>query len=428
MNSLHVRSLGVAIAALLIPAVAQAQAGNASSAATAMGGNYTAVARNFNAAAWNPANLGLDGNSRFSIAFSPQLGMGTGPITLADLKEYEGIVVPQAVREQWLQKVIDNDGQDLDGDVNVTPIAMSIGRFGISATTTLRANGAIPAAFAELVLFGNAGRTGTPQDYELADLAVDANATSTVALAYGRRMRIMPVGEFSLGVTGKYIVGHHAASLRDNGSTVTSNPIALNINAPLVVTDTAEFINGTGVGMDVGATWKVGDLTTAAVIHDVFSTFSWKTDNLYYLPIEATFEEGQSSEVSDSLMPLSSAPAALQEELRSRIAEAEPTPTLALGVAYRGFRRITLAADLRQRFGDGLELGPSTRIGVGAELRLIPFVPLRAGLSSLGDGMRYSGGFGLEFGVVNFQVAGQLTSAAGRNDTGAGFTLSFGGR
>lgn len=432
MTHTTVRPILAALAALAVsllgPAAAHAQTGNASAAATAMGGNYTAVARNFNAAAWNPANLALDGNSRFSIALSPQFGMGSGPITLADLNEYEGIVVPQAVREQWLRRVIDNGGQDLDADANVTPIAMSIGNFGISATTTLRANGAIPAAFAELILFGNAGRTGTPQDYTLADLAVDANATSTIALAYGRKVPLVPLGELALGVTGKYVMGHHAGSLRDNGSTVTSNPVAVNVNAPLVVTDTAEFINGTGFGMDVGATWKLGHLTTAAVVHDLFSTFAWDTDNLYYLPVEATFEQGQNSEVSDSLMPLSSAPVALQQELRARITDSKPTPTLALGVAWTGFRRLTLAADLRQRFGDGLELGPSTRIGLGAELRLIPFVPLRAGVSTLGEGMRFSGGLGFEFGVVNFQVAGTMTSASGRNDTGAGFTLSFGGR
>ena len=42
--------------------------------------------------------------------------------------------------------------------------------------------------------------------------------------------------------------------------------------------------------------------------------------------------------------------------------------------------------------------------------------------------MRLSAGLGLEFGVVNFQIAGQLLQAEGRNDTGFGFTLSFGGR
>lgn len=418
-----------AIALVLSPALVQAQSGNVSAAATAMGGNYTAVARNFNAVAWNPANLGLPGNSRFSLALlSPQVGMGTGPITLQDLNDYAGVLVPAPVKEAWLQKVIDNNGQNLGGDINITPLALSIGRFAFSATTTIRADGDLPPAVAELLLFGNAGRTGSPQDYTLSDMALDANATTSFGLAYGRKVPLVPIGDLAIGVTGKYMVGHAAASLRDNGSAITSNPLLIDIDAPIVMTDTAEYINGTGFGLDVGATWQLGNLRTSAVVHDIFSTFAWKTDNLYYMPVQATFDQNGSSEMVDSLLPLSSAPVGLQNELRGRIEDTQVTPTLALGVAWTGFRRITLAADLRQRFGEGIELGPDTQIGLGAELRLIPFVPLRAGVTTLGDGMRYSGGFGLEFGAFNLQAAGMIMAAEGRNDTGFGLTMSFGGR
>lgn len=419
--------LSLAALALLVAPGANAQA-NASAAATAMGGNYTAMARNFNAAAWNPANLGLDGNSRFSIAISPQVAMGTGPITLKDLADYEGVIVPQQVRQSWLQKVIDNGGQDLGGDMSFTPLAISVGRFAFSASTTVSAQGVVPPSVVALGLFGNAGRTGVAEDYDLADLALDANVTSTLALAYGRRVPLVPVGDFAIGVTAKYIIGHGAASMRDNGSTITSNPVAINIDAPIVVTDTGDVASGRGFGFDVGASWKVGNVRASAVVRDLFTTFAWKTDDLYYLPVRATFEQGANSEVVDSLLPLSSASPALQAELRGRIKDVRPTPTLALGVAWSGLPRLTLAADLRQRFGEGLDLGPDTQLGVGAELRVIPFVPLRAGVTTLGDGMRLSAGLGLEFGIVNFQVAGQLLQADGRNDTGFGFTLSFGGR
>lgn len=421
------RLVASALALALAPSIAQAQ-GNASAAATAMGDNYTALARNFNAVAWNPANLGLEGNARFSFAISPQLGAGTGPITLKDLNDYSGLVVPQGVRETWLQKVTDNGGQNLSGEFDFTPIALSIGSFAFSTTTSVRANGDVPPAVAELLLFGNAGRTGVAQNYTLGDLALDGNATTSFALAYGRKMPIVPVGTLAIGVTGKYMLGHGMASIRDDGSTITSNPIAININAPLVLTDTAEVMNnGSGFGFDVGATWQLGHLSTSAVIHDIVSTFAWKTDNLYYMPVQATFDQDSSSSESE-ILPLSSAPAALQDELRARIANTEVTPTLALGVAWTGFKRVTLAADLRQRFGDGIELGPETQVGVGAELRLIPFVPLRAGITTLGDGVRYSAGLGLEFGVFNLQAATMMMTAEGRNDTGFGLTMSFGGR
>ncbi|MDH5233427.1 MAG: DUF5723 family protein [Gemmatimonadota bacterium] len=427
----RIAALAVAAAALVaLPAVAAAQ-GNASSAAAGMGGNYTALARNFNAVAWNPANLGLDGNSSFSIALSPQFGVGTGPITLKDIKDYEGVLVPDAIKQAWLQKVIDNNGQSVGGNVDVNFLALSIGPMAFSASSTINTDGQVPAAVAELILFGNAGRTGTAQDFTATDLALDANATSTFAAAYGRRLGIMPMGEFAVGATVKYIIGHGMASLRDNGSTITSNPIQVDLDAPVVLTDTASNgfrNNGSGLGLDVGATWTLGNLRLAGVVKNVVNTFAWKTDQLYYMPIKATFTQDSSSSQVDTILPLSAAPAALRAELEGRIKATTPQPTLVLGGAYTGFSRLTLAADLRTRFGEGIDLGPQTQFGVGAELRIIPFVPLRAGVTALSAGMRYSGGIGLEFGVVNLQASAALLTADGRNDTTAGFTLSFGGR
>jgi hypothetical protein len=425
-TSLAALVLASAVALVGAPALALAQ-GNASAAASGMGDNYTAMARNFNAPAWNPANLGLPGNSRFSIALSPNVALGTGPVTLKDMKDYGGLVVPVSVRNDWLARIADNGGQNIGGEVNVTPLAFSIGSVALSATTTLRADGALPAAVAELLLFGNAGRTGSAQDYQLGDLALDGNVTSTLAGSYGRRFGIVPVGEFSLGVTGKYIVGHGLASMRDNGSNITSNPVAVNLDAPVVLTDTGTFNNGSGFGIDVGAAWKIGNLQAGATIKNVINTFAWNTDRLYYIPVKATFDQNNSDSKVDSILPLSSAPVALQDELTKRVESATAKPSLALGVAWTGLSRLTIAGDIRQRFGDGLELGPKTQIGVGAELRLIPFIPLRAGVTSLTGGMRYSGGFGLEFGVFNLQASASLFDVDGRNDTAGALTISFGG-
>lgn len=417
-----------AIALAALPALAAAQQGNASAAASAMGGNYTALARNFNAIAWNPANLGLSGNSGFSLGVSPQFGMGTGPVTFKDLKEYEGQSVPASVREQWLVDIRENGGQSISGDVNITPIALSFGNFALGATTTVRSEGVLPTAMMEMMFFGNAGRTGNPQNYTLDELAVDANVTTTFSAAYGKKLGIVPVGDFSVGVTGKYIIGNYMASMRDNGSTISSNPIAVSLDAPMVMTDTASLNNGSGFGLDVGAAWSFGPIRAGAVVQNIVNTFAWKTDNLYYMPFQATFDEqGRTTEV-DSIYPINRAPAALRQTLVSRLEDAKFKPTLALGGAFTGLPFVTVAVDVRQRLGDGLELGSKTHAGVGAELRLVPFLPIRAGLTSVTDGMRYSAGAGLELGFVNLQASAQLIDSNGRNDTALGMTLSFGGR
>ncbi len=428
----RIRPTGTArllLLAAILPIGAAAQ-GNASAAATAMGGNYTAVARNFNAIAWNPANLALPGNSVFSLAFSPQLALGTGPLTLTDLTEYEGQVVPQAVREAWLQKIDDNGGQDLRGDFHITPLALSIGRLAIGATTTVRADGSLPTALAELVFFGNAGRTGTANDLALDDLDLDANAVTTFAASYGRSLPLPLLPDLAIGVTGKYLVGHGQAAMRDYGSVLSSDPLGVELDLPVVLTDTAKTWGaGSGFGIDVGAAWSFRSLRVGVVAQNLINTFKWDTENLYYIPVRATFNGEVSETEVDSILPLSEADPALQDELRALIGDAKYTPTLALGVAWSPISRLTVAADLKQKIGDSrIELGPDTQIGVGAELRLVPFIPFRAGITTVGDGMRYSAGLGLEFGIVNLQLAGQLLQSDGRADTGGGFTLSFGGR
>jgi hypothetical protein len=425
------RSLGrlafAVVACSAVPAPAAAQA-SASAAASALGDNYTALARSFNAAAWNPANLGLPGNARFSLAISPQLGLGTGPVTLSDVHGYGGKLVPDPVRHAWLQRIGDAGGQDIGGTVDITPLALSIGPVALSATTTLRADGTVPEAVAELLLFGNAGRMGVPQDYVLTDLGLDANATTTFAAAYGHRLSGL-IGDFALGLTGKYIVGHGMASLRDNGSSITSDPLALHVDAPMVLTDTATLRNGAGFGLDIGAAWTLGKFRTGAVVRNAVNTFRWDTDRLYYVPLRATIDGAvQEADGAGEILPISAASPELRAQLVERVGNVTVPPTLALGVAYTGLRRVTFSVDLRQRLGAGLELGSRTHAGVGAELHLIPFVPLRAGVTTLGNGMRYSGGLGLEFGVVNLQASASLREVNGRSDTGGGLTLSFGGR
>lgn len=427
MSRIRSAARALAVALALLPAGLTAQ-GNASAAAAAMGGAYTAVARNFNAPAWNPANLGQAGNARLSLAISPQLGLGTGPVTGADLADYAGVLVPSTVRESWLQRIEANGGQDVGGAIDVTPLAFSLGRLAVSATTTLRADGVVPPAFAELLLFGNAGRTGAPRDYALGGLNLDANLTSTIAVAYGRRLALIPLPDFSVGVTGKYVVGHALASMLDNGSALTSDPLAVAVDVPVVLTDTASATNGSGMGLDVGVAFRLGTMRVGATVKDLVSTFAWTTDRLYYVPVQARFDASGSSSAPEGIQPLANAPADLQDRLRRRVAQATVAPTVAVGIALPMSKAVTVAADLRQRLGDGLEVGARTQLGLGAELRLLPFLPLRAGVSTLGDGMRYSGGLGLELGVVNLQLAGAVLQAEGRSDTAVGVTFSLFGR
>ena len=105
-----------------------AQVPNASPAATGLSGAFTARARGYDAIAWNPANLGLRDNPRFSFSLLAISGSsGLAPITLADIAQYSGKTLPRETREKWLQTVTSEGGESGSAEGGVTLVALSAG-------------------------------------------------------------------------------------------------------------------------------------------------------------------------------------------------------------------------------------------------------------------------------------------------------------
>src|SRR5688500_6147829 len=105
---------------LMTAAAAHAQLPSASSKALGLAENFTAAARGYHAIAWDPALLGLPGGPGTSLAVAPlRLVTGLDPVTLSDLKEYEGIVVPLTVRDRWLAAVRNEGAEAGTGGADV---------------------------------------------------------------------------------------------------------------------------------------------------------------------------------------------------------------------------------------------------------------------------------------------------------------------
>jgi hypothetical protein len=178
----------VAVACLSLASIqgVSAQLPQASAAALGMGYNMTAGARGFAAIANNPAGLGHASSPGFSIAI-PSLAAeaGLGPISLTDLADWEGRLVPTNVKEDWLTRVAASDGQGGTVGVGATPLALSIGPIGFQLSTRVGGVASLAPDAAELLLFGNAGRTGTARDFVLENSFVEAYAVTTAAVSYG---------------------------------------------------------------------------------------------------------------------------------------------------------------------------------------------------------------------------------------------------
>src|SRR5256885_7044363 len=129
MNRIHgaiTRSAFAVIAITILAPNASAQLVSASAASLALGDNYTALARGFNAVNWNPANLGMPGRPLLSFGFAGRGAAGMDPISLSDLSQYSGIAISQAVLSSWLARVRAQGGQSLEAD-GAGAFALSVG-------------------------------------------------------------------------------------------------------------------------------------------------------------------------------------------------------------------------------------------------------------------------------------------------------------
>ena len=414
----------------VVPEAVSAQLANASASTIALSGNNTATVRGFGAVSVNPAGLAMPG-SEFSLALVPvQVRAGLGPVGLSDLAEYEGEFVPVATKEAWMAAIEAAGGQVSSVGADVSAVALTVGDFGFQFSTVASANATIPTGVAEAVLFGNAGRDpGNAADLDLTGLGGDGFAVSTAALSYA-----FPVGSAKLGITGKYIIGHGLALATVQSGSVSSDPLRVTLDAPVVAPCddealagcTEDYSNaGSGTGLDVGFMMELPSLTIGASIENIVNTFEWDVSRLSYRPGSVLFEQGTSESTFDETS-YASAPASL----RTQVSEYTFKPTLRLGAAMEFPMDLTVSGDIHRRLSDdGIVLTPKSHVGVGAEFRGLRVLHLRAGAAVITGGTQYSGGASLVLGPINISAAGAVRNGDDIPETAFGqFTFSIGNR
>src|SRR3954462_13108964 len=99
-----------------------AQLPNASGAAVAMGDNFTAVARGFEAVTWNAANLAMPGRPLISFGLGILGGnAGLAPVDLTTLHKFSGQVIDDATKAQWVELAKEEGGQRGEIEGSITP-------------------------------------------------------------------------------------------------------------------------------------------------------------------------------------------------------------------------------------------------------------------------------------------------------------------
>jgi hypothetical protein len=422
-------AMAVLLAVVFWAQPSAAQLPGASPATLGTANNYTALARGFAAIGLNPAGLGMAGTEGFTLALLPfTFSQSLDPLTFSDIFDYEGVVVPTTVKEDWLQQIASAGGQTGTDVVELTEFSFSWNNFGLQLSTIASAGMNLNDAAAELLLFGNGGRTGQPGDFDLQGSNLTGFAVSTLGISVGFPIarRWVPGLEqgLSVGFTLKQSWGHAVAYAEDAGTLVQSDPVEINLDFPLIHPDGdwSDWSRGSGIGLDAGVAWRRGPWSASGVVQNLFNAFDWDLDELDYRPGEATFDQDTNESDFDE-RPARDAPKALKEKIR----DLEFKPLIGLAGAYEVQENLTVTAELRQRIGEGLDTGPKSHLGVGMEYRPSPVFPVRAGVAVITEGFQVGGGFGLILGPVHLGLAGLYRTGEVGDGLAGTFGLSFGG-
>jgi hypothetical protein len=409
-------AVALALAAAFVQP-ASAQLSSSSTAALGMGDNYTAAARGFSAISWNPAGLALTGTPSSSFQFLTLRGLaGVDPVTLKDIADYGGEVVPVAVKTDWLSRITAEGSQQGTSGFDGNWLSLQIGHFGLQASTTGRAIANFSPGIARLLMFGNTDASGTPQTIDLSNSSMDVNAYSTLALAYAMPFAMSDgKSRLSVGVTGKYTMGHFMAIGDESTGSANADPTSVSLKFPIVHTpfsdDEGGFDqnSGNGIGLDVGVAFESGKLTVAAAVQNAINSFEWDESKLYYRPGELLFNKDTTTSSFDSekFSSANGVPAAL----RSRVADLKFKPVIAAGAAYNMSNKLRVTGDVRLGSADGILVGPKTHAGAGVEYRLLSWLPVRVGgaylkLDDENTGTQIGGGIGID--LAGFNLAGSL--------------------
>jgi len=419
------RTLSAVTALLAFGAgAASAQLPQASAATLDRGYDPTAIGGGFAAIASNPAGLARpDAPGLWMALPSVSARAGVGPVGLEDLAQWEGQLLPSSVKDSWMASIVEAGGQTSRGGVGATPLAITIGNVGLQVSARAAGLADLSEDAAELFLYGNAGRTGTPRDLDLENSSLDGFVLGTTALSFGMEV----TDGLYMGVTGKYSVGLGLALGRDFGSVATADPIAVDVDFPILIprTDGYDTDQGHGFGMDLGAIIEGEPFTIGVTIENVFNTFAWDLRGYSYVPGQAIYNEDDSGSDFDEV-PLATAPQALQDYFEALAEDFKPETRAAVGISMLALPSMRLFANVQKSLSDGMAFDPDFYGGVGAEWTGISFFHLRGHGAVITDGYELGGGASLVLGPVHLTGGAAMRSESSHDSILATFALSFG--
>ena len=363
-----------------------------------MGGALPALARGVHAPAWNPANLGLPDNPKFSYTFvSLSAGIANNSFDRGDVYDFEG-------RHWSLQDknaifdLIPDKGLKLNMGVSARLLSMSINRFALTIEVDADGWAQVDKTFFDLFLNGNY----MDRDYTFHDVDGRGTGVASIGFSWGQPFEVDFADVFAVGATFKMLHGIGYASVDSlYGLFRTDTGQGMRINGAF---KTKMAVGNFGWGINLGAAAVFQENWTASLsLSNLFGSLPWERN------VEKTvgYYRGDSLWIAN----MDDEESTFEDSIRTEKGggfNLKPPTVLRIGGAYTD-GKTTLTADYVQGFREGLLTSTTPQFSVGTEWRGLSWFPLRAGVifggrmgfgTSVGLGFRPPG-FYLDFGMMS---------------------------
>ncbi len=376
----------------------------------AMAGAYSALARGYESALWNPANLGLPDRPRWSVGLaSASARLHNNALTYGQVTDLYGRFLDDATKSKLLADVraANPDGLlELDFGLGGSVLGLSIGRFGFGLGTRAAGRGDISADALELVIFGNDGESGEGKDFDVSGSRAHAWWSSGGYVSYAQPFAVRLAGgesvDLSVGASFKYAVMHAYLRFDDLGSLLTSEPLALDAKAELLESRHGDAGRVWGFDLGIAARWD--ELVAGVALENAVADVVWDMES-FDLTLYSVESDFQRTVTLDSTTLYGELDPADQERLSDLFRRLEPPRRLRLGAAYPVATRVLLAVDYFEVFSGRLRNQWDRSLALGGEFSWVRRVPLRAGVATDFSELALTAGAGLRLGVFNADLA-----------------------
>jgi len=420
--------------------------GDGSPRAMGLAGSYTALARGPEAVQWNPANLGLRSSPSFkwelfniginASAENNAFSVQTYNDNFTDADHFIG----ESEKRDLLSDV-PNDG--LRFNVGLEPfvavgipvnggVAFSLPKkiqSAITSTLSVGLEGELPKDMFELMVFGNqfeADRIsdGLNGNYDISEWDGSGWILGGFNWAFARPVNIRTnetlkpyLRELSLGATVKVLGGVYGEVLRSGGNGFVSRVAGTDLESYVI----AQSGTGFGVGLDLGvaAVLKDGKTTVSVSLLDFLDSYNWSIDaaqdcvfvTATDLRVTSLLDVEKAEDVFDNPDVDGDGDTDFNKEISAKSFSRSLPARLRIGVSHRPMERLTVVGNYDQAFTTGFGLETTPRVSLGAEYRLVPWLPARIGLAV--GGRSSSSAIGFAFGPFSvFHMQLQLLDTA----------------